>query len=136
LLRRMFVGVALALFAAALGAAPVMAQQASQTQGVKRTILESHDVPGTGYQAVLGIAEIGPNVVIARHTHPGPEISYVLEGSLTLDVEGQPQRSLVAGQSIYVPAGTPHGGRAGPNGAKILANWIVEKGKPLASPAK
>jgi quercetin dioxygenase-like cupin family protein len=132
----MVVALALALCAAALGSAPVMAQQAAQTQGVKRTILETHDVPGTGYQAVLGIAEIGPSVVISRHTHPGPEISYVLEGSLALDVEGQPQRSLVAGQSIYVPAGTPHGGRAGPQGAKVLANWIVEKGKPLASPAK
>jgi quercetin dioxygenase-like cupin family protein len=136
LLRRMVVGVALALFAAALGSAPVMAQQASQTQGVKRTILESHDVPGTGYQAVLGIAEIAPNVAFPRHTHPGPETAYVLEGSLTLDVEGQPQRSLKPGQTSFVPAGTPHSGRAGPNGAKILADWVVEKGKPLASPAK
>jgi len=134
--RRTVFGLALAVFAAALGAAPVTAQQAPQTQGVKRTILETHDVPGTGYQAVLGIAEVGPNVAVSRHTHPGPEISYVLDGSLTLDVEGQPQRSLAAGQSIFVPAGTPHGGRAGPNGAKILVNWIVEKGKPLASLAK
>jgi len=136
LLRRMVFGAALALFAAALGAAPVTAQQAAQTQGVKRTILETHDVPGTGYQSVLGIAEVGPNVAVSRHTHPGPEISYILAGSLTLEVEGQPQRSVAAGQSIYVPAGTPHGGSAGPNGAKVLANWIVEKGKPLASPAK
>ena len=67
---------------------------------------------------------------------PGPETAYVLEGSLTLDVEGQPQRSLKAGQTSFVPAGTPHSGRAGPNGAKILADWVVEKGKPLASPAK
>ena len=136
MLRRMVFGVALAVVAAMLGYAPVMAQQAVQTQGVKRTILETHDVPGTGYQAVLGIAEIGPNVAISRHTHPGPEISYILEGGLTLDVDSQPQRSLAAGQSIFVPAGTPHGGSAGPNGAKVLANWIVEKGKPLASPAK
>jgi quercetin dioxygenase-like cupin family protein len=127
---------ALAVFAVAPGLAPVTAQQAVQTQGVKRTILETHDVPGTGYQAVLGIAEIGPNVAISRHTHPGPEISYILEGGLTLDVDGQPQRSFAAGQTIFVPAGTPHGGSAGPKGAKVLANWIVEKGKPLASPAK
>jgi quercetin dioxygenase-like cupin family protein len=136
LLRRMVFGAALAVFAAALCSAPVMAQQAGPTPGVKRTILETHDVPGTGYQSVLGIAEVGPNVKVARHTHPGPEISYVLAGSLTLEVDGQPQRSVAAGQSIFVPAGTPHGGSAGPAGAKILANWIVEKGKPLASPAK
>jgi quercetin dioxygenase-like cupin family protein len=132
----MVFGVALAVVAAMLGYAPVMAQQAGPTPGVKRTILETHDVPGTGYQSVLGIAEVGPNVAVARHTHPGPEISYILAGSLTLDVDSQPQRSLAAGQSIFVPAGTPHGGRAGPSGVKVLANWIVEKGKPLASPAK
>jgi quercetin dioxygenase-like cupin family protein len=136
LLNRVVFGVVLAVFAAALGYAPIMAQQAAQTQGVKRTILETHDVPGTAYQSVLGIAEVGPNVAVARHTHPGPEISYVLDGSLTLEVQGQPRRSVAAGQSIFVAAGTPHGGSAGPNGAKILANWIVEKGKPLASPAK
>jgi quercetin dioxygenase-like cupin family protein len=132
----MIFGGAVLVLAALPGYAPVMAQQAAQTQGVKRTILESHDVPGTGYQAVLGIAEIGPNVAFPRHTHPGPETAYVLEGSLTLDVEGQPQRSLAAGQTSFVAAGTPHSGRAGPAGAKILANWVVEKGKPLASPAK
>jgi quercetin dioxygenase-like cupin family protein len=132
----MVFGVALALVAAALGHAPVMAQQAAQTQGVKRTILETHDVPGTRYQAVLGIAEVGPNVAVARHTHPGPEITYVLDGSVTLEIGSQPKRSFAAGQTIFVPAGTPHGGSAGPNGAKVLANWIVEKGKPLASPAK
>ena len=136
MLRRMVFGVALAVVAAMLGYAPVMAQQAGPTPGVKRTILETHDVPGTGYQSVLGIAEVGPNVAVARHTHPGPEISYILAGSLTLDVDSQPQRSLAAGQSIFVPAGTPHGGSAGPKGARVLANWIVEKGKPLASPAK
>jgi quercetin dioxygenase-like cupin family protein len=132
----MVFGMAAALLAAALGAAPVTAQQAAQTQGIKRTILERHDVPGTGYQAVLGIAEIGPNVAFPRHTHPGPETAYVLEGSLTLAVDGQPQRSLTAGQTSFVPAGTAHSGRAGPSGAKILADWVVEKGKPLASPAK
>ena len=132
----MVFSVALAIFAAALGQAPVMAQQAGPTPGVKRTILETHDVPGTRYQSVLGIAEVGPNVAVARHTHPGPEITYVLDGSLTLEIGSQPQRSFAAGQTIFVPAGTPHGGSAGPKGAKVLANWIVEKGKPLASPAK
>ena len=135
MLRRLTIAVAVAMFATAPLQVPGMVQQA-QTQGVKRTILETHDVPGTGYQDVLGIAEIAPNVAFPRHTHPGPETSYVLEGSLTLDVAGQPQRSVAAGHSIFVAAGTPHSGRAGPTGAKILANWVVERGKPLASPAK
>jgi len=129
-------GIAVVMFATALGYGPLMAQQPAQTPGIKRTILETNDVPGTRYQDVLGVAEIGPNVAVSRHTHPGPETSYVLAGSLTLDVQGKPSRSLEAGQTSFVPAGTPHSGRAGLAGAKILVNWVVEKGKPLATPAK
>jgi quercetin dioxygenase-like cupin family protein len=105
-------------------------------QDIKRTVFQKSDVPGTNYETVFGMAEIAPNVKVASHTHPGTESSYVLAGSLVLEVQGQPTRTVEAGQSIFVPANTPHGGQAGPNGAKILATWVVEKGKPLAAPVK
>jgi quercetin dioxygenase-like cupin family protein len=59
-----------------------------------------------------------------------------METSLTHNVEGHPTREAKAGDSALIPAGVPHSGRAGPNGAKILSAWIVEKGKPLALAAK
>lgn len=126
----------LAGLAAGFGNGPLAAQPAAQTQGIARTVLQTHDVPGTNYEAVQGIAEIAPNVPFPRHTHPGVEISYILQGSLVLDVQGQPEQTVPAGKTCFIPAGTPHSGHAGPAGAKILAMWIVEKGKPLASPAK
>ena len=135
MLKRIAYCVAAAVFAATLGGGPLAAQQPAQTQGIKRTILQTHDVPGTSLQSVQGIAEIGPRVEFPAHTHPGMEISYVLSGSLTLNVKGEPVRTLKAGQTAFVPGEMPHWGRAGPTGAKILASWIVEKGKPLASPA-
>ena len=133
--KRMALHGAIVMLVAALGCGPVAAQQAGQTQGIKRTILETHDVPGTKYESVLGIAEIPSNTEFPRHTHPGTENSYVLEGSLTLNADGQPERTLKAGESSFMPAEHPHWGKAGPSGAKVLAVWTVEKGKPLASPA-
>jgi quercetin dioxygenase-like cupin family protein len=115
----------------ALGGGPLAAQQA-----IKRVLLQKVDVPGTNYQAVLGFAEIAPNAVVARHTHPGIEMGYVAQGGLILQIEGRPPLALKAGQSYQVPDRTVHGGRAGPEGARAIAVWVVEKGKPLAAPAK
>ena len=134
--KRVAFHVAALVVATVIGCGPVSAQQGTQTPGIKRTILETHDLPGTKYQIVLGIAEIGPNAAFPRHTHPGPETSYALEGSFTLNAEGQPTRTVQAGQSSFVPEGVVHSGSAGPAGAKVLAVWVVEKGKPLASQAE
>jgi quercetin dioxygenase-like cupin family protein len=111
---------------------PALAQQ---TPTIKRTPLQKFDVPGTNYETVIGIAEITPNVNVGRHTHPGPESGYVLEGDFTLLVEGQPPLPLKAGDSYKVPSGAIHDARSGEKGAKVIATYVVEKGKPLASPA-
>ncbi|HEV2300646.1 MAG TPA: cupin domain-containing protein [Stellaceae bacterium] len=127
---------ATAMLAATLGCGPLAAPQAGGTPGIKRTILQSHAVPGTNYKFVEAVTEVGPNAVVPRHTHPGPEIMYVLQGSLTLEVEGAPTRQLTPGQTAYNPPGIPHGGRAGPDGVTFLVTWVVPQGRPLASPAK
>jgi quercetin dioxygenase-like cupin family protein len=103
---------------------------------IKRTPLQKFDVPGTSYETVIGIAEIAADVNIGRHTHPGPESGYLLEGEFTLLVEGQPPRLVKAGESYQVPPGAIHDARSGAQGAKVIATYVVEKGKPLASPAQ
>lgn len=109
---------------------------ATQTSGIKRIPLQKFDVPGTQYETIIGIAEIAPNATIGRHTHPGPESGFLLEGEMVLMIDGQPDRTLRAGESYQVPAGAVHDGRSGPKGAKVIATYVVEKGKPLATPAK
>ena len=109
---------------------------ANQTATIKRTPLQRDEVPGTNLEYVMALAEIVPNVLIGKHTHPGAEAGYVLEGELTLLVDGQPPLALKAGDSFKIPTvATPHDAKSGPNGAKVLATYVVEKGKPLASPA-
>jgi quercetin dioxygenase-like cupin family protein len=102
----------------------------------KRIPLQKYDVPGTQLESVIGIAEIAPNVLIGRHTHPGPESGYLLEGEFVLMIDGQPPKPLKAGESYQVPSGAIHDAKSGPNGAKVLAVYIVRKGEPLATPAK
>ena len=119
--------------------ASVDAQQApsatTQVQTIKRTPLQKFDVPGTQYETVIGMAEIVPNVNIGRHSHPGPESGFMLEGEMVLIVEGQPPKTVKAGESYQVPPGAIHDAKSGPQGAKVIATYVVEKGKPLASPA-
>jgi quercetin dioxygenase-like cupin family protein len=112
---------------------PVPAQQAAPASTIKRIPLQRFDVPATGYETIIGIAEIAPNVAIGRHTHPGPESGYVMEGGFELLVDGESPRLLKAGDSYKVPARTPHDARSGPEGAKVIATYVVEKGVPLAT---
>lgn len=127
---------------AALGCtSPVVAQQnqpaaTNQAQSIKRIPLQRFDVPGTAYETVIGIAEIAPNVTIGRHTHPGPESGYLIAGGFELVIDGEAPRMLKAGDSYKVPPNTVHDAKTGAEGAKVIATYVVEKGQPLASPAK
>lgn len=115
---------------------PIAAQPApAPPPPIKRTLLQKVDVPTANYETITGIAEISPNVNIGRHTHFGPETGYLMEGDMVLLVDGKPPLPLKAGDSYQVPPGAPHDARSGEKGAKVLAVYVVEKGKALATPA-
>ena len=106
------------------------------TSGVTRNILSQTDGPMPGYVTINVVAEIEAGVAVGRHTHPGIESAYVLEGGFELPIEGQPTRMLKPGDGFQIPPGTPHaGGKPGDKKTKIAITYVVEKGKPLASPA-
>jgi len=134
---RILIGAVLATLAMAGAAGAQQLPAATQQSAtIKRTPLQKFDVPGTKYETVIGIAEIAPNVNIGRHTHPGPESGYMLEGEMVLFVDGQPEKTIRVGESYQVSASAIHDARTGPQGAKVIATYVVEKGKPLASPAQ
>ncbi|MBV7419998.1 MULTISPECIES: cupin domain-containing protein [Comamonas] len=116
--------------------------QASQTaqpapaSGLSRTLVGKADVSTPGREAVVARVEVAPGARAGRHTHPGDEISYVSEGQVDLLVDGQPPRTLKAGESFVVPAGVVHDAHNASNAAvKLIGVYVVEKGKPLATPA-
>jgi quercetin dioxygenase-like cupin family protein len=124
-----------ALIAAAVVVPVVAVSAVAQQSAIKRTPLQTVDFPA-GYNVVTAIAEVTPGACAGRHTHPGVESTYVMEGAILLKVQGQPDKILKAGESFQVPANTPHDGCTVPGEVfKVLGTYIVEKGKPLASPA-
>jgi quercetin dioxygenase-like cupin family protein len=99
--------------------------------------VQDRDLSIPGRHAVQAKAEFVPGGAVGRHTHPGEELSIVLEGQLLLEVDGQPARTVKAGESFFIPAGTIHAGKnTGKGKAVVFATYIVEKGKPVATAAK
>jgi len=123
----------LALLAALLASFVLYAQQ----PGFTRKMLQDQNLSVSDRHAVQALAEFVPGGVAGKHTHPGEELGYVVEGTLQLEIVGQPPRTVKAGEAFFVPAGVVHDGKnIGKGPAKVLATYFVEKGKPVASPAK
>ena len=121
---------------AAAGLAALLAATASvaQAPGIKRVILQRTDMGNL--EVVLGLAEIPPGVAAGRHTHPGVETGYILQGSASMEIEGETPKLVKAGDSYSIPAGKVHDAKTvGDQPVRVLATYVVEKGKPLASPA-
>jgi quercetin dioxygenase-like cupin family protein len=140
LTRRGFAGVASCALCSLTGfiATDASAQTSppAATPGVTRKILSQIDGPTPGYVTLIVDIEIEPGITIGRHTHPGVESAYMLDGGFDLPIEGQPTRTFKPGDAVVIPPNTPHaGGRNGDKKSHIISTYIVEKGKPLASPA-
>ena len=106
-----------------------------QNPGLQRTIVHRADVSVPGREAVITRVEIAPNGRAGRHTHPGDEITYVLEGEGEILIEGQPALKIKGGDGFVVPAGAKHDAHnTGAGTLKLVATYVVEKGKPLATP--
>jgi quercetin dioxygenase-like cupin family protein len=114
-----------------------MSSSEQQAPGIRRTDLQRHDLSVPGREVVQARVEIGPEAPFVKHTHPGEEIIYVLEGSLEYQIEGEPSMTCNAGDALTVPAGAIHAVRnVGSGNAAELATYVVEKGKPLITLAE
>jgi len=108
----------------------------AQNPGLTRTIVTKADVSVPNREAVIARVEVAPGGVAGWHTHPGDEISYVIDGEATLLIAGQPPRKVAAGEGFVIPAGVVHNAKNdGATAIKLVGVYVVEKGKPLASPA-
>jgi quercetin dioxygenase-like cupin family protein len=119
---------------------PATAQQAAspvQPAPVKRTPIGKTEVPGSNYEVITAMVEIQPGFKAGRHTHPGTVQAQVLEGEFMVAFDGQPEKTFKAGQSLEVPDRAIHNeGAVGDKPAKLIAVYVVEKGKPLVQPVQ
>ena len=103
----------------------------------KRTVLQQGDLSAPGREAVMAMAEIQPSAAAGRHTHPGEEIAYVLNGPVVIEIDGKPAKTYQTGEVFMIPPATIHNARnTGSTVAKIVSTYIIEKGKPVATPVQ
>ncbi|KRA82612.1 cupin domain-containing protein [Altererythrobacter sp. Root672] len=116
----------------AAGSAAILPAQAPRPPGSTRTDLQRHDLSIPGWETIQARIDFIPGASFPAHRHPGEEIIYVLEGTLEYQLEGQPPKTLEAGDVLYVPARVFHSARnIGTTQGSELATYVVEKGKPL-----
>ena len=121
----------------AIGSALALHVTSAQQAGTKRTDLQRHDLSAPGREVVQTIVELEPGTTAPRHSHPGEEIIYVIEGTWEYTLDGKPPLTLKAGEVLFIPAGTIHSARnVGTVRGAELATYIVEKGKPLITLVK
>lgn len=110
--------------------------EAQQGPSVKRTVLQKHDLRAQGQEGVMAFVEIPPGGSEGRHTHPAEAFVYVVDGALTLEVEGKPSATYKAGDSFFIEPGKIHAGtNSGSTVTKLVAVFVTEKGKPLTTQA-
>jgi quercetin dioxygenase-like cupin family protein len=108
----------------------------AQEPPFKRTVLQKGDLSMAGREAVTARVDIPKGVSVGKHTHPGEEVAYVMEGTLQVEIEGA-TKTVKAGEPFLIPAGKVHDAKnIGTGPAVVIATYIVEKDKPLATPVK
>ncbi|WP_341987305.1 cupin domain-containing protein [Azorhizobium sp. AG788] len=130
--RRGFVSCAVC---AAVGIVASGVDAVAQTPGVVRTVIQKMEYPGDKYVCILMTAEFDAGLKVARHTHPGVESTVLVAGGGTLSVKGQPDRVMTAGEGFQIPPEVPHAFQVGGEKVRLAITYIVEKDKPLSSPA-
>jgi len=109
----------------------------AQQAPIKTTDLFKMDIAGVeGKEAILQRVELAPKGSSGKHYHPGQEVVYVLAGSLILEREGQPPKTMKAGDSFTV--GAPKLVHEGKNAsatdpAKLIVFRVHPKGQPVTT---
>lgn len=104
----------------------------SWQQGIHRTDLLRQDLDVAGHEAIQARVDIDPGVTSPKHSHPGAEVAYVIEGTFEYQLEGRPPVTLKSGDSLFIPAGVAHVAKnIGTSKGSELATYIVSKGEPL-----
>ena len=109
----------------------------AQQPGITRSDIVRHDLGVAGREVIQVRVDFAQGMAFGRHSHPGAEVAYVLDGTLEYQLDGAPPVRLETGEALFIPAGTIHAAKnVGTGSAAELATYIVEKAKPLVVLAK
>jgi quercetin dioxygenase-like cupin family protein len=118
---------------------PVLLLTSNVADAQTRTVLsrtDLSDVPNR--EGILLSVAIAPGLVGAKHTHPGDEFLYLVEGTLTIEIDGKAPVTVRPGETVHIPGNAIH--RAvNPNPgvpARVLTFGVFQKGQPDTTPAR
>ncbi len=97
-------------------------------------ILQRTELKGApGWEAILVERTLPPGVESGKHTQGGNEIVYVLDGSISVEIQGKPAVTLKQGEAFTTVAGQVHNVKNASTTApaKALAFYVAKKGTPL-----
>jgi quercetin dioxygenase-like cupin family protein len=72
-----------------------------------------------GEHMLAGVVDLDALALLPEHSHPHEQITYVLEGELHFDIDGD-MRTIRAGDLVVIPGGAPHSARVGDVDAKVI----------------
>ena len=102
---------------------------------IKRTVLQQVDTSIPGREVVTARADFPAGGATGLHTHPGDEISFVADGAVEIVMDGS-SKVYRKGEAFNVIGGKPHDAKAVDGPAVVIANYVIEKGKPATTPVK
>lgn len=98
-------------------------------------IVQRRAIPGTQLDAVTTVAEIPPGVTSGRHSHPGEDYGYLIEGTIVLMVDGKAPVTLHAGDTFYTERGHFHNAKnIGTTTARAVDTYVIDRGAAAIIP--
>ena len=88
----------------------------------------------TDRRLIVTDLRLGPDAVGAAHYHPWEEFLYVIEGRALVEIDGEPTRTLLPGETFVIPPRVPHTPRAGPEGVRAIVVRVHNEGDPVSTP--
>lgn len=123
-----------AILAGLLGIAAPLAREDVAPKVEAQHLLTAPLAGEPGKEVDIEIYTFPPGASVPWHIHPDAhEFDYELEGTLTLEVKGEPPRDLKAGEALYLPPNVVHRGenKSATEPAKVYVVRVKPVGKPL-----
>jgi quercetin dioxygenase-like cupin family protein len=93
---------------------------------IKERLAENEDL-----EVIVSTVEVPPNTELPKHYHPGQEFVYILEGSVTVAIDGAEERTVKAGEAAVVPARVHHRAWTKDERVKIVVFRVHDPDKPV-----
>ena len=123
----LFAMVAAVSFVGAQGAA------AHEIKPAVKSLLKTPLAGIAGKEANIIHFDVGPGWTIGNHSHPGHIFVYMLQGSLKIEIDGEPTHVIGPGDLLYeIPDRNMVGSNvSSTEGTKFLVFQVGDIGKPL-----